>query len=382
MARARHKRLQTGLSLLAAWCMCAAPVSAHVAKQHGAPSCAPDPVREEAKSSKKKKKKTARESAQAKKEAREARAAARKQRRAEKKKAKKKRAAAASPAPIDHELDRLGPAPLELETTRPTPPPPPVVAESEDVEPAEVADTECSEADSESCPSPAVLTASLAVYTGFTMRSIDLPTISGPALLDTGAVPSLALQLGARLTSDPFVGVTLTYHHSLGAEATQVPSDPVQPALTTSIQSHHFEGGVIGGLYLGRGPGSATLAMFLGYGVRAFGSEVELRVPRYSLHGPLARIELELPLGTPWLVLRVAPEVQLIAFISDDLASQGVSSPIWSFGGEAGLQLRVSKAIALQLSYREAHAVVDSVYGGSFSDIERFGLLGLVVDYL
>jgi hypothetical protein len=68
--------------------------------------------------------------------------------------------------------------------------------------------------------------------------------------------------------------------------------------------------------------------------------------------------------------------------MSRDLSSLGVGSPIWAFGAEAGLDVRLSQRIVIQLSFREAHAVVRSTYGGSFEDIERFVLLGLAVDYL
>lgn len=272
----------------------------------------------------------------------------------------------------ERELDEQLAAANELQaSTEPVP----------DAEPVTEPESECEDADPATCASSPELTATLGVYTGFTSRNITLPTIAGLATLDTGMLPSLAIQVGALAPGDAFFGVTFGYQSSLGAEASQAASDPLKPALSTSIQSHHFEGGVLGGFHFG-GPESATLALFAGYGVRALASVVELRVPRFSLHGPVARIELELPLGAPWIALRLAPEMQLVLAMSEELHTLGVGSPIWAFGGEAGLRLRVSPRIALQLSFREAHAVVTSIYGGSFEDVERYGLFGLVVSYL
>lgn len=240
---------------------------------------------------------------------------------------------------------------------------------------------DCSTPDAEPCPDRAV-TATLTAYAGFTTRGIKLPTISGLTRFETGILPSLALQLGVQSTGDPFYAVTLNYQSSLGAEAIQAASDPQKPALSTSIHSHHFDAGVSGGLRLGAGPESASLGLFVGYGVRALATVIELRIPRYSLHGPVARLEFELPLGTPRVVLRLAPEAQWIVFISRDLENFGVAGPIWAFGGEASLRVNVLSRVSLQVAFRESHAIVASPYGASFEDVERFGLLGLIVHYL
>lgn len=242
-------------------------------------------------------------------------------------------------------------------------------------------ESDCSTPDAEPCPDRR-FSATLAAYAGFTTRGIRLPTLSGLSTFETGFLPSLGLQLALRSTGDPFYAFSVNYQSSVGAEATQPASDPQKPALSTGIHTHHFDAGVFSGLHLGAPRESAAIGLYVGYGVRALASVVELRVPRYSLHGPVARLEFELPLGTPNVVLRIAPEVQCAMFISRDLASFGVAVPIWAFGGEAGLRVSFSNRVSLQIAFRESHATASKSYGASFQDVERFGLLGFVVDYL
>jgi hypothetical protein len=247
-------------------------------------------------------------------------------------------------------------------------------------------DSDCSASGAATCPPARGLIATLALHTGVTARSIEAPTISGLAKLETGFLPAVGLQFHVRsLGTRLFYDVALAYQSSLGAQATQAASDPQKPALLTSIHTHRFDAGVTTGVFLGDGPDSATLGLFLGYGVQALASVVELRVPRFSLHGPLARVALELPLGTPHLVLRLAPEVQYVLSVSNDLrAVSGLTlgGPVWTLGGEVSLSVLFTARFGIQLAYREAHTAVASVYGSFFEDIERFGLLALVVSYL
>jgi hypothetical protein len=227
------------------------------------------------------------------------------------------------------------------------------------------------------------LVTTLGVTAGVAARNIDVPSERGLATLRTGLVPALGLQLGVRLHGPRFFGgVALAYQSSVAARATQGNADPRAASLVTTVQAHHFAAGVAPGVLLGDSRDSAALSLFLGYGVRALASVVELNVPRFSLHGPVARIELELPLGSRSVVLRVAPEVQLLWAATPSLRRMAsIGAQNWALGGEASLCIRLAAWSMAQLAYRGSRAFAPSALGGAFEDVEHFASLGIVFRY-
>jgi hypothetical protein len=118
------------------------------------------------------------------------------------------------------------------------------------------------------------------------------------------------------------------------------------------------------------------LGIFAGYGVRALATVAVLRVPRFSLHGPVLRVEVDVPLRAANMRLRLGPEGQWISGISRALLdSSGLSQPAFALGGFLQLQLPVAERFALQLEYRESHAFLRARGVPSFSDVERYLLL-------
>jgi hypothetical protein len=178
------------------------------------------------------------------------------------------------------------------------------------------------------------------------------------------------------------LGVALAYQSTLAASGTQEHSDPRLPPLTTSIRSSHLEGGVSPGIHLSSGADGASLALFAGYGVRALATVEELQMPRFSLHGPVLRIELELALASNSIVLRIAPEAQYIVSLSRDLRRTGVvDSRGVALGGEASVRLRLASWASAQIAYRESHASSKTAFDASFTDVERYLLLSGVFRY-
>jgi len=125
-------------------------------------------------------------------------------------------------------------------------------------------------------------------------------------------------------------------------------------------------------------PGSSTtapaLAFPVGFGLRSFWPEVhEMMTPGYTLLGPQLRAELVLPLGDV-LALRVGPELQVIIAIDESIRAEGVDRSGLAYGGEAVLRLRLGPVFALELTYRQSHAVVATFWTGraDFEDVERF----------
>jgi hypothetical protein len=224
----------------------------------------------------------------------------------------------------------------------------------------------------------------LQVGAGLTRRRIELPTWQGPKTLDSGLAAALDLRVSARITDQRhFIRVRITYQTSLDAEAgDRVRAVSAEPT-TTAIRSHRFEGGVAPGLWMGDGPGSVALGLFIGYGVRAFGSVTELSMPRFTLHGPVLRLELEIPLAHSWS-LRLAPEANLMISMSEALRRVGVLER-WgmAFGAEASLQLELFSPLSVRLSYRESHAFAASgtAPDAQLIDVERYVVLAGLIRY-
>jgi hypothetical protein len=234
-------------------------------------------------------------------------------------------------------------------------------------------------------PTRAQLTpfASLLAGGGVTSRTIRVPAGDGPRALATGLVPALAVRVYGRLQdASRFLGLRLSYQTSLGVHAAQTVPDLSLIASETHIRSHRFEAGLVPGMFLGDSPNSAALSLFVGYGLRALASVAEIRVPRFTLHGPLARIEVELPLIAGRLSLRFAPELQVVVGMTQQLrAAAGLGSTALAFGGEASARLQLAGPFAARLCYREAHARSTGHEGHVFEDIERYLTLELSFRY-
>jgi hypothetical protein len=200
--------------------------------------------------------------------------------------------------------------------------------------------------------------------------------------LDTGFTPAFQIALSARSGGRVFLGFDMAYQTSVFATVAQAAPDPRTPASSSTIQSHHISVGAVPGLRLGDTRDSASIALFLGYGLRAFASVVELNVPRYTWHGPVARFEFELPLAAGTLLLRLAPEAQWIVGQTSDLRVLArTRSTGFAFGGEASLRLFVTPWIAAAVSYRESRASIGSGWKTSFEDTERFVVIDAFVRY-
>jgi hypothetical protein len=225
-------------------------------------------------------------------------------------------------------------------------------------------------------PDDTAPTATVLVGAGVTTRSVRFAAIEGQRRFDPGVIPALGLQVGAHFGKTPFFDVLMAYQSSVFGEARQDAPSASTPMLVTTVHSHRLALGVAPGIRLGDGADSPSLSLLLGYGLRAFGSVAELRVPRYTMHGPLARATLELPLLGGKLVQRVAPELQLIVSLTRELRTLARAASVGpAIGGEASARVHLTDELALQLSYRESHALLASSFQTSFADVERFVML-------
>ena len=221
------------------------------------------------------------------------------------------------------------------------------------------------------------VTLTLAAAGGATQRAIDFESTTGPYRLDTDWVPALGVKLKLATVVDPLLlALSVHYETSLNAVGAQYSPNPDSVPASTPIRSHRFEGGVTAGVRFGERDRGVLLSLFAGYGLRALGSVADLLVPRFTLHGPLLRLELKLPLVAGLLWLRLAPEAQLLPFMTEKLTEVAATDGHgYAIGGEASLGLSLWERYALRLEYREAHAIANSPERDEFTDVERYLLL-------
>ena len=203
---------------------------------------------------------------------------------------------------------------------------------------------------------------------GVGTRNLEWPAAGETRALESGAF--LAVEAGAafaiELDDGLALGPELTYQTSLDHEIEE--THVAGAADTLGLRAHRFS--AVLELAIGSDDG-VRVSPGLGYGVRALHPEVHhLLTPSYSLTGPIARIALRIAFGAS-VALRLVPEVQLIS-VGDALQELGVSGSGVSFGGDAALELVLSRGLSLELSYREAHALMSAEMGDSASDVERF----------
>jgi hypothetical protein len=250
------------------------------------------------------------------------------------------------------------------------------------------ADTEAGAATTENTPQsnePATpLRISLQVGAGTQERLLTVPSATGTRALDTGFGPALSLRASARLReAGHFIGARITYQTSIGLTVHDSVPDATTPSPGRSdARSHRFETGILAGLRLSAAADAPSLALFLGYALRAFASDARLQIPAFTLHGPLVRVEFELPLLSGLLALQIAPELTQIVSVSEALRDQAeLAHGGQSIGVEANLRLRLRDRFGGRISYREAHARISAGGIDHFYDVERYLLLEVLYRY-
>jgi hypothetical protein len=125
--------------------------------------------------------------------------------------------------------------------------------------------------------------------------------------------------------------------------------------------------------------GQVELGIPIGATVRTLWAEVHMsQTPSFSLVGPHVRAELRVQLSE-LLSLRLAPELQYIMMVDDDLKTAGLSSQGVALGGDATVEAQISQVWSFRINYRESHALLSAARGSvSFQDVERYLTLRVV----
>jgi hypothetical protein len=200
------------------------------------------------------------------------------------------------------------------------------------------------------------------------MRDVEWPEAGETFAVESGAF--VAVDVGAAfalaLDEDLAVGAELVYQTSLDHEVDE--THVAGATETIGLRAHRF--GALLALRIGSARGF-HVAPGLGAAARALHPEVHhLLTPSYTLAGPVARIAVRIPFGDS-VALRLVPEAQWFG-VGDALQELGVESSGFAIGGDASLTIALGAALALELSYRQSHAIMSSTDGDGATDVERF----------
>lgn len=219
---------------------------------------------------------------------------------------------------------------------------------------------------------------SLTVSGGTTYRLVEVPAEDGTRRLDTGWVPAVGLEVRTSLRDERLsLDIAARYQTSLHTFGVQHTTDPNSQVLSLPIRSHRFEMGVTPGWRFGDDARALGAGIFVGYGVRALGSVAELQVPRFTEHGPLLRLELDIPVVGEIVRLRIAPEASALVSITKEVRRLGATSAFGvALGGEARVTVKLADWLHVALDYRESHLLLSSSRAGKVEDVERYVLLG------
>jgi hypothetical protein len=187
------------------------------------------------------------------------------------------------------------------------------------------------------------------------------------------------VQGAVALTPAFSLGFAARYQTSLGLQAEETPAGGVSK--TTSLRSHHVQVGIVPGLRFAESADAVTLDLLLGWEVRGLRAVVKLSTPGFTLHGPLLRAELAIPIARLF-ELRLAPELVYIAGVTQELRELGkFRGGGFGLGGELTLGVSATRWLGFELGYRESHISAPSFFSQAFSDRERFVTLRSILEY-
>lgn len=214
---------------------------------------------------------------------------------------------------------------------------------------------------------------------GVGQRSVTLPFQAGTRLLDVGPFVTVDAAVRARLLlADAFqFAVAIRYYTSVGLSAESTPAAGLAQA--TPLRSQRLEFVVGPSFRLGTGETIPWLALQLGYAGHDLRSLVEITMPRYTVSGPLARVDLRAIIADGRVTLWAMPEGQWIAAVDDSLTRLHVDRSGFAIGGEVGVSVRINDQFLFEASYREAHTFLGTPEQDGFHDLERIMTTRLVV---
>jgi hypothetical protein len=184
---------------------------------------------------------------------------------------------------------------------------------------------------------PRILQVDGIVGLGLGQRAVDLPTQSGLRQLDVGPflVVDGAVRSRFRFSESFHLLAGLRYLTAVALTAESTPATGV--AQSVPLRSQYFE--ALAGPQVRLGSNAETapwLGFGLGYATQDLRGLIEITMPRYTLSGPLARVDVRIPLSRGKIMVWLAPEAQWLAVVDSTLTRPHTASSGFSAGGEAG----------------------------------------------
>lgn len=206
---------------------------------------------------------------------------------------------------------------------------------------------------------------------GIHTRSVRMPWMTGALEVAPGVTPAfeVGLRVHARPRAEFSYFVNLVYQSALGFSVTERP--PI--ALPKEVGARSERVALEFAPRWRFSNGQIELGIPVGATVRTLWAEVHMsQTPSFSLVGPHARAEVQLRFNDA-ISLRIAPELQYIMMVDNDVKNAGVSSSGVALGGDASVEAQFSQVWSLRINYRESHALLSATRGSvSFSDVERY----------
>lgn len=240
-------------------------------------------------------------------------------------------------------------------------------------------DSDDTQASEDSALPPRVLQMEGVVGLGLGQRAVSLPTQSGARQLEVGPFLMVdgAVRSRLRLSESFQLLLALRYYTSVGLNADSTPAAGVPQSVPLRSQRMEAVLGALG--RLGVGETVPWIALHIGYAVQDLRGLIEITMPRYSLGGPFARLDLRALVADGSVTLWAMPEAQWLVAVDNNLTRLHVSSTGFALGGELGVSVRISEQFLWEASYRESHSFVGTLQSDSFHDLERVLTTRLVV---
>ncbi len=226
---------------------------------------------------------------------------------------------------------------------------------------------------------PRVLQMDGLVGLGLGQRAVTLPTQSGPRLLDVGPFLMMdgAVRARVRLADSAQVLLALRYSTSVALQAESTPAAGVPQSVPLRSQRFEVVLGAVG--RIGTGATEPWLGVQLGYAVQDLHGLIEITMPRYSIGGPFARVDLRAVVAEGRVTLWAMPEGQWLVGVDNSLTRLHVAHSGFAIGGELGIGVRLSSQFLWETSYRESHSFLSTLQSDAFHDLERAFTTRLVV---
>lgn len=226
---------------------------------------------------------------------------------------------------------------------------------------------------------PRVLQVDGVVGLGLGQRAVTLPHQAGTRLLDVGPFATVdgAVRTRLRLSETFQLTLALRYYSSIGLTGESTPAAGVAQAVP--LRSQRLEAVFGPSFRLSEGETVPWFAIYVGYAAQDLRGLVEITIPRYSLGGPLARLDLRAIIANGRITLWAMPEAQWVALVDSTLQRLHVAKGGLAVGGELGFSIRLNDQFLFEASYRESHSFVATPEQTGFQDLERVFTTRLVV---